>query len=48
MLLSNAKTRELTETRTQLMSGVLKALHSNVGRREMPLKLFEVRLQLAS
>ncbi|KAL8425430.1 hypothetical protein Efla_003658 [Eimeria flavescens] len=42
VLLSNAKTRELTETRTQLVSGILKALANNVGRREMPLKFFEV------
>lgn len=42
VLLSNAKTRELTETRTQLMSGLLKALANTLGRREMPLKLFEI------
>ncbi|KAL8451033.1 hypothetical protein Emag_002906 [Eimeria magna] len=42
VLLSNAKTRELTETRAQLISGILKALANNVGRREMPLKFFEV------
>ncbi|KAL8445311.1 hypothetical protein Emed_005738 [Eimeria media] len=42
VLLSNAKTRELTETRAQLISGILKALANNVGRREMPLKFFEI------
>ncbi|OEH80095.1 phenylalanyl-tRNA synthetase beta [Cyclospora cayetanensis] len=42
VLLSNAKTRELTETRTQLISGLLKSLANNVGRREMPIRLFEV------
>ncbi|KAL8273538.1 hypothetical protein Esti_002604 [Eimeria stiedai] len=42
VLLSNAKTRELTETRAQLISGILEALANNVGRREMPLRFFEV------
>ncbi|CDJ38514.1 phenylalanyl-tRNA synthetase beta chain, putative [Eimeria tenella] len=42
VLLSNAKTRELTETRTQLLSGLLKSLATNIGRREMPIRLFEI------
>ncbi|CDI82391.1 phenylalanyl-tRNA synthetase beta chain, putative, partial [Eimeria acervulina] len=42
VLLSNAKTRELTETRTQLISGLLRSLVTNAGRREMPIRLFEV------
>lgn len=45
VLLANAKTRELTETRVQLISGLLKSLANNVGRREMPIRLFEVSLK---
>lgn len=42
VLLGNAKSRELTETRVQLISGVLKSLANNIGRKEMPIRLFEV------
>ena len=40
--LSNPKTKDFEICRTNLLPGVLKILRSNIGRTELPLKLFEV------
>ncbi|CBZ54893.1 hypothetical protein NCLIV_053190 [Neospora caninum Liverpool] len=40
--LANSKTREFDQVRTTLISGLLKTVVANKGRRELPIKLFEI------
>ncbi|KEP61270.1 UNVERIFIED_CONTAM: phenylalanine--tRNA ligase, beta subunit protein [Hammondia hammondi] len=40
--LANSKTREFDQVRTTLISGLLKTIVANKGRRELPIKLFEI------
>ncbi|PFH33959.1 phenylalanine--tRNA ligase, beta subunit protein [Besnoitia besnoiti] len=40
--LANSKTREFEQVRTTLIPGLLKTIGANRGRRELPIKLFEL------